>query len=237
MGLGGIAVMRRTATRLCTQPVQNSSRALFCSLSSSLIQAVHAGEVREMQRLLDDGAPANAVDANGDSALLHASGLGSARLVQELIAQGTDIHAALDQGSRMQEGCPAYLLGCYSDIAAALIARGARVSHVGQYQATPLMWAAYVGFPPIVHQLLEAGADANQADQWGDTALINTLKWSYEEAPFGAYAEVGRLLLEHRADKTQKNQTGESALSIFKSLKRRNLNDGLDALFGAKATS
>ena len=97
----------------------------------------------------------------------------------------------------MQEGCPAYLLGSYSDITAVLIDNGADVNCVGQYSATPLGWAAYVGFPPVVHQLLEAGADPNQADQWGDTALINVLRWSYGEAPPGAYAECARLLLEY----------------------------------------
>ena len=177
----------------------------------------------------------DAPDSNGDTALLHATALGSTARVRQELAQGASIEAALTEGAQVLLEVAAG--SAHHAVARALLQLRADANASGQYGATPLTWAAFVGDAPMVALLLDAGATVDKTDSWGDTALINVAKWSYPHA-FAAYARTARLLVDGGADCTHVDDAGESALSIAES---RRHEDGYavvaDAVCSAAAAS
>ena len=111
-------------------------------------------------------------DENGDTALIHCASLGSVREVQQTSAEGLPIEAALQQATLAQERCPAYLLECYLQCATSLLEYGAKVDTPGRNGSTALAWSGLVGFPPMLHMLLEAGAVVDHADDDGNSPSL-----------------------------------------------------------------
>jgi len=208
--------MRSNASAASLPPLlqaahEGSLEAVRALLQKDL-QAAHEGSLETVRTKL-----ANTVDANGDSVLLHAAGLGAVVLVQQVLASGKSIEEALGQGVRVTAKGRVGVVRV--EVAQLLIDSGADVNHHGQYGATPLTWAAFVGDLDMTQMLLRNGAEVNQADSWGDTALINAAKWSYRGA-FPRFADTIRLLLIKGADPLQANNKGETARSIVDSRSR-----------------
>lgn len=124
------------------------------------------------------------------------------------------VQAMRREAAMVQERYPAYVLECFTECVASLLSHGADVNRSGQNGATPLLWAGLVGFPPILHTLLEAGASVDQCDNDGNTALLNVVRWAHMETP-GAYQAAAQLLVEGGADPTVPNKQGESAESVL----------------------
>jgi fucose 4-O-acetylase-like acetyltransferase len=81
-----------------------------------------------------------------------------------------------------------------------LTAEGAATRKDAFYGRTPLGWAALHGDPAIVAAVLDAGADANEHDGSGNTAL--------HVVAFFGHDAAGRLLLERGADSLARNVVG-----------------------------
>jgi ankyrin repeat protein len=80
----------------------------------------------------------------------------------------------------------------HKDAVALLIAKGANINAVDQYDSTPLMEAAKNGNKEIVELLLTNGADVSMRDHIGGTALIQAIAWRhYEIAKMLKAAESG----------------------------------------------
>ncbi|GAK48982.1 Pfs, NACHT and Ankyrin domain protein [Candidatus Moduliflexus flocculans] len=74
-----------------------------------------------------------------------------------------------------------------------------------QYEATPLMYAAYKNHPGVVGILLKHNADPNMQDHLGLTPLMQAVK--YNHSP-----ESTRVLLLHGVDLEMKDRSGTTAL-------------------------
>ena len=102
----------------------------------------------------------------------------------------------------------------------ALLERGASV-HVHNTihgNATPLIHACMMTYNrasvyPTIKALLDYGADTNDVDGEGDSALIRLLKTSLPDTAEGDL-ECVRLLLQYGADVTLTNLAGQTASSL-----------------------
>ena len=127
---------------------------------TELIDAVRAGDVRTVQRLLG-GQPALASsrDTDGTSVVLLAYTNGHRRVLDALLAAGSDLDvfdaAALGHVNQLE-----ILLGLDPSLAGSEDAAG----------TTPLHLAARYGHAAAARRLLDAGADPSARSATGETA-------------------------------------------------------------------
>lgn len=114
-----------------------------------------------------------------------------------------------------------------------LIAAKADLRARGRDMGTPLMEAALFAHPDVVELLLAAGADPNQADKYGDTALMKVCTPpTPPKRALGKMTRIGKALLAAGADPSFKNEAGMDALMMASAA----CNEGLvKALLKAKA--
>ncbi len=123
--------------------------------------AAMAGDADAVRRLIDLGAPVDAVDAQGCTALLRAAGGGHAAVVDLLLARGADPQHAASSGATPLSAAVSMR---QTVIVAALLDAGAQLEHRLPGGVTVLMLAAALGLPDIVARLLTAGADVHAGD-------------------------------------------------------------------------
>jgi len=156
-----------------------------------LMVAARSGAAEVAARLLAGGAEVNHRAARGQTALMWAVSQQHADVVEVLIAHGADIRARSDAWSQMMavppHGLPEY---------------NREVPHGGN---TALMFAARVGDAASARLLVEAGADVNDADAWGVSAMVL--------AAHSGYVELVEYLLDKGAD-ANADAAGFSALHI-----------------------
>src|SRR6185436_12152488 len=111
----------------------------------------------------------NVVTPHGESALLHATCLGSAELAALLLAAGADVNLRVPWRS-MDALAQGYL---ESEVVRSVDRDGDAPSSPG---LTPLIWAAYKGHADLVGLFLRAGADREAMTSDGRTALILAAK-------------------------------------------------------------
>ena len=129
----------------------------------------------------------------------------------------------LDHGARVDgsPGSETPLIGAASLLAEAmvpvLIAAGADLEATSVFGARALHWAARLGSPTVVHQLLTAGASVDpRCRQWGATPLY----WAVHAlGPNGGIEvrgqlEAARLLLDAGADPDTQNHDGTSLAAL-----------------------
>lgn len=131
--------------------------------------AIEAGDLKEMNRLLDAGLDVNMQDDMGRSFLYHAVELGNIDAVQllmqrgapvddQLYYRGTLLHAAVARGN--------------VEIATLLIASNKRLLNVkNRMGSTPLHLAARKGYRDMVLLLIEKGIDTEAKNFENRTAL------------------------------------------------------------------
>ena len=167
-------------------------------------EAARSQNLAAVRDLLAAGVPADAVPADGFTALHWAAQWDRADLAALLIEAGADVDAA------DRYGVTPLVLACTNasaDMVVRLLDAGADPGGAQATGETALMTCARSGDPAAVTPLLERGAavDAGEAAN-GQTALM----W----AAWEGHVEVVRLLLAHGADADARTATGYTALVL-----------------------
>ncbi|MBI4904610.1 MAG: ankyrin repeat domain-containing protein [Acidobacteria bacterium] len=134
---------------------------LSAGSGDALHNAIVRGDNAAVQKMLDEGADASAVDEAGTPAIMNAVVYGNAAMVKALIDRGAKVKAANGMGATA-------LLWGAGDVEKArlLIAAGADVNAASGTGRTPLhVAAAAAGGAPIVKMLLDAGAKVDVKDR------------------------------------------------------------------------
>ncbi len=154
----------------------------------SLIRATEDGSAKSVQSHLDllQTGP-DVKDLQGVRLLLKAAHRGYLDVVELLHKLGADLHIRDRRGNSALHAAaqevdhqfyknrfhkPSYTASSgQDDVARFLIAKGLDVDTRNAKQETPLMCAADVDFVPLVSVLLDAGANINATDMYGNIAL------------------------------------------------------------------
>ncbi len=166
-------------------------------MHQALFRAAEQGDTAAIQRLLADGAPINAQDERGRTAVLIATHARQTDAVRTLIEAGADINIR-DQRSDnvlLYAGAEGLL-----DILRLAIAAGADTRITNRFGGTALIPAAERGHVEVVRELLTTSdVDVNHINNLGWTALLEAVILS-DGGP--RHQQIVQLLLEHRADPT-----------------------------------
>lgn len=164
----------------------------------------HAGCVR---LLVEAGAKTQLLGECSRAALAYASAAGEAECVRVLLLAGAEIHALNSIGqAALHEaccGCPELDSKC-AEVAALLIAHGARYNERDGVALSPLYTATLAGRARTVRVLIEARADVNAKDCVGETALVRAC----QRAIHPHYAEIARMLVAAGADVVEASRAG-----------------------------
>jgi ankyrin repeat protein len=143
-----------------------------------LMVAARTGSPEVVRQLLESGAHVNARAARGQTALMWAVAQRHAAVVQVLLARGADVHARSDAWSQVMAVSP----HSHPEYNRA-------IPHGGN---TALMFAARVGDLSSAKALVESGANVNDVDAWGISALVL--------AVYSGFTDVAEFLLGQGAD-------------------------------------
>jgi ankyrin repeat protein len=165
-----------------------------------LFDAVDAGDVAAVKRLLARGAEVNARDGRGETALMRAAVYADAGVVAALLAAGANANA------RDKAGATALMWAVGDPAKVKLLLRhGADVNARADSGFTPLLIAAQSeGTAATVALLLERGADIRQATKSGFTPLMASFA--------GGDPEVAALILARGPDVRAATRVGWTAL-------------------------
>jgi len=189
-----------------------------------------------VQRLLAAGANANASLANGETVLMTCARAGDAAAVAALLQRGADVNAkerAHQQTALMWAAAERHpdvvrlLVAAHADVRArsltyAQTVVGEQTQRAGREElnytvqrggATPLLFAARAGDAESARLLLDAGADANDAQPDGVSALVL--------AAHSGSGQVAAVLLERGADP---NALGGGYTALHAAILRSDLN-------------
>ena len=166
------------------------NRALLLGETPAMV-ASRAGNADVLEALLAAGADPEARGARGQTALMWAAARHRTTAVEVLLAHGADVHARSDVWSQVMavppHGRPEY---------------NGDIPHGGN---TALMFAVREGALAAAQRLAAAGADVDDADAWGVSALVL--------AAHAGHREVAEFLLAEGADPSA-DDAGFSALHI-----------------------
>jgi ankyrin repeat protein len=155
----------------------NPNAALLLG-ETPLMVASRSGNPDVVAQLIAKGALVTARAARGQTALMWAVAQRHADVVKVLLAHGADVHARSDVWSQVM-AVPPHGLPQYNR----------SISHGGD---TALMFAARVGDLASATHLVAAGANVNDADAGGVSAMVL--------AAHSGYRELVQFLLEHGSD-------------------------------------
>jgi len=189
--MNGSAAMVRTLLQAGADP----NVALLLG-ETPLMAASRAGSSDVAAQLLDKGGKVNARGARGQTALMWAVSEQHPEVVKVLLAHGADLHAKSDVWSDMMavppHGKPEY---------------NRLIPHGGD---TALMFAARVGDLASAKLLLASGANVNDADAWGVSAMVL--------AAHSGFTEMVEFLLDKDADA---NAIGPGFTALHEAVMRR----------------
>ncbi|MBQ6655674.1 MAG: ankyrin repeat domain-containing protein [Ottowia sp.] len=169
---------------------------------TALMHAARNGSTEAAQVLLDHRADPNLADAEGNTALMLAAAHGKSGVLSALINSGAHINArnkagatALDLARKGSNPTVEYMLLRVGATGAPVASAAPPVKTVPSAAARckgHFTVAARDGDDARVRCWLDAGADPNERDQHGATALMN--------AAAGGHTGAARLLMERGAD-------------------------------------
>ena len=169
----------------------------------ALLAAADAGDLASVAALLRDGANANALSGDGDSALMRAAWQGHDDVVKALLGAGADA------GYRSPRGItPLITAGIrgFDAIAESLLDAGANIDAASNDGRTALMAAVWNGHAGVVRALLERGATVTATDRLGRSAL--------HYAAAARRAEIAADLLTAGADPDQRDHSGSTGSEL-----------------------
>lgn len=170
----------------------------------ALEQAIDNGHVSVVRFLLEHGADASRVDADGYTPLHYAAAAGSVEIVVLLLKNAAKINSVCAQGD---SALMTALRSRQVAVAQCLVANGAELNHACAAGDTPLFLAIKIGDFDVVSLLVAAGAKVNDerlAD--GVTPLLVAIA--------EGHVAIARLLLESGADATVVQRDGHTAYSL-----------------------
>lgn len=136
-------------------------------IGSGLMIGAWEGNIPMMALFLSHGADVNAVNAHGETALLHASWKGHLDAVRWLVAQGAQPNR---QGKAWSALHYAAFAG-HAGIVRYLLTQGADMNALSPNGSTPLMMAAREGQADIATVFLKAGAQGGIVNDNGENAV------------------------------------------------------------------
>lgn len=152
--------------------------AALLSGETPLMAAARAGKTAIVEKLLKNGANPNATATRKQTALMWAVAQGHADAVKALLQHGANVHARSETWTNVMAVPPHGYLPYNKAIP--------------HGHDTALLFAARVGDLASARHLLAAGANPNDADAWGVSALTY--------AAHSGFREFLDLLLEYGAD-------------------------------------
>jgi uncharacterized protein len=189
--MNGSAAMVRTLLQAGADP----SLALLLG-ETPLMAAARSGNPDVIAQLIGKGANVNVRGPRGQTALMWAVAEQHPEVVKVLLARGADLRAKSDVWSDMMavppHGKPEY---------------NRLIPHGGE---TALMFAARVGDRASAKLLLAAGANVNDADAWGVSAMVL--------AAHSGFTELVEFLLDSGADA---NAVGPGFTALHEAVMRR----------------
>lgn len=201
-----------------------------------LHEAAMSGHTSIVRLLLDHQAKINAKTSDGFTPLMCAVERDHTEVVELLISRGANVNL------KGQHGTALHIASSNVEIARLLLVNGADMRCRNAFlHETPLMVAAYGKSLDVVRLLLDAGAEPNDTDRSGETALHGAvLAWSVREydsdnrAPRGTCASLNnclplvKLLLERGANPAIKGESGFTALDYARRIGARELTVTLE---------
>ena len=142
-----------------------------------LMQTAGTGDMARMTTLLANGAQVNAIDAQGNSALLNAAREGEVEIARLLLKAGAYVDG---RGGTMSPLVAAALRG-HTILVRLLIRNDANVNAVGENELSALMNAVKLNRPEVVKVLIEAGANTRVFDRAGDNLLVVAVSENYSD--------------------------------------------------------
>lgn len=186
-------------------------------MSKELIEAVQAGNVAEVRRMLAAGADVNSRDEAGATLLMQAAQAGNLAMVEAVIDAGADVNASDERG------WTALVKAVYNheqkrgfgDVVRALIEAGANIEVAIGYGVRPLMLAAGYGETDVVAALLEAGADPLARNDGGYTALMMVKQKNYVDV-INLLHEAEQMAGLGEGSCASKNAPGSNVITFMK---------------------
>src|SRR5215469_5862446 len=183
-----------------------------------LLAADYDGAGESVEMLLDRNPDVNARSVSPvaiNTAIARAAMRGDVEVILMLLGRGATLNDMEKSG--LGKGSAAFLVSVIrgdTNLASFLLERGAHMEtrFAGRDTpkgSTPLMWAAWWGFPEMVKLLLRHGASLEARDSEGLTALMYAAA-----AKDRGNTEVLEILLAAGADANARTPLGESALSL-----------------------
>ena len=172
-----------------SKPISKKTTQSSDRLVNKLVFAARVGDASQVARRIRDGVDINAMDLNGERAIIAAARLGHELVVELLVNEGAELDL---QGASGESALWWASFYGHEGIVKKLLRLGARVDLVDGDGQTPLSAASQAGHTVIVDMLLKERADPN-------TTTVNGYPPLHLAAKRG-YASVARLLLEAGAD-------------------------------------
>ncbi len=201
----------RIVAKSTTIDTSMGARQLPCT-STIIMFAASNGHLEVVKMLLDSGVGVDSRNSVGVTALMHAAHKGNYGVAKLLLDKGADPNAQTKCGrTALMEAC---MMGA-TPVARLLIERGAKVNAkaIGRSQYTILN---YTGNPNLSTEGLSIPLlfiNATCENEHFDRAFTQT---SLMIAAFGGRLELIKLLLQHGADVSYRNQSGMGALECAK---------------------
>lgn len=175
---------------------------------TTLLDAVHAGDIMAVEASISAGASLEARDPARRTPLLIAVRANNVDVARLLIEAGADVNAK----DNIRD-TPFLYAGAEgrNDILRMILATGrAKLDDRNRYGGNALIPAAHHGHPDTVRILIEAGLDLDHVNDLGWTALLETVILG-DGGP--VYQEIATLLVEAGADRSIADRDGVSPLA------------------------
>ena len=192
-----------------------------------LNDAVQAGDLAAVQKLIAGGADVNAAGADGTTPIIYAAHDGRADIAAALIKAGADVKHVNEFGaSAMTEASG------FGDAAVLeeLLKAGADVDSPNPEGQTALMAVARAGKVEAAKLLLKHGAHVNARENWGGQSA---LMWAAAQGQ----GEMVKLLVEHGADVNARGKVHQWPRKVTAEHRPKDMNKGgfTPLLYAARA--